>query len=290
MGKKLRVLHVEDSEDDAFLLRCALEKGDYDLDYLRVETADAMRSALLTSSWDLILSDYRLPYFSGSVALALLKEMSMDIPFIIVSGAIGEEIAVAAMKAGAHDYIMKGHYQRLIPAVERELQDAKVREERRKAQEELKASKTQLSNALEMAHLGHWEYDVSGELFAFNDQFYKLFRTTVEEVGGYSMSFAEYAKRFVYPEDAVIIGREIQKAVESMDPNYNQQIEHRILYRDGTVGYIAMRLLIVKDAHGRTIRIIGVNQDVTEQEKAKASLRKSEEKYHSLFYLSLIHI
>ncbi len=287
MRKTLRVLNVEDSEDDAFLLRCALEKGGYELEFERVETADAMRSALYKKHWDLIISDYRLPMFSGPAALALLKETSMDLPFIIVSGAIGEETAVAAMKAGAHDYIMKGHLQRLIPAIERELQEAIVREERRKAQEELKANKTQLSNALEIAHLGHWEYDIPSDIFLFNEQFYKLFRTTVEKIGGYIMSSAEYIGRLVYPEDAAIVRREIQKAIQTTDPEYSQQVEHRILYIDGTVGYITMRLFIVKDAQCKTIKITGVNQDITERKKAEMALRKSEEKYHSLFDSSI---
>ncbi len=225
--------------------------------------------------------------FSGPAALALLKETSMDLPFIIVSGAIGEETAVAAMKAGAHDYIMKGHLQRLIPAIERELQEAIVREERRKAQEELKANKTQLSNALEIAHLGHWEYDISSDIFLFNEQFYKLFRTTIEKIGGYIMSSAEYISRLVYPEDAAIVRREIQKAIQTTDPEYGQQVEHRILYIDGTVGYITMRLFIVKDAQCKTIKITGVNQDITERKKAEMALRKSEEKYHSLFDSSI---
>lgn len=280
MGKTLRVLSVEDSEDDAFFVKNALEKGDYDeLEFKRVETAAAMRSALQEKSWDLVLSDYRLPRFSGLEALALLRKTAKDLPFIIVSGAIGEETAVAAMKAGAHDYIMKGHLQRLVPAVERELQEAIAREEHRKTQEELKASKAQLSNALEIAHLGHWEYDVSSDLFTFNDQFYKLFRTTVEKIGGYTMSSAEYARRFVHPEDIEVVGRETQKAIETTDPNFNRQIEHRILYADGTVGDIAVRFYIIKDARGKTLKTYGVNQDITERKKVERSLQESEKKY-----------
>ena len=131
----------KDSDDDALLVKRALEKGGYELEWERVETAEAMRSALGKNSWDLILSDYRLPRFSGMAALAILRETGMDLPFIIVSGAIGEETAVEAMKAGANDYIMKGHLPRLVPAVERELQEAKVRQEHRKAQAELKANR-----------------------------------------------------------------------------------------------------------------------------------------------------
>lgn len=279
MGKTLRVLNVEDSEDDATLVKYALQKSGYELDFERVETADAMMAALQNKQWDIVLSDYNLPHFSGLRAIALLKKMALDLPFIIVSGAIGEETAVAAMKAGAHDYIMKGHFQRLVPAVERELLEAKVREEHRITQEELKASKAQLSNALEIAHLGHWEYDVSKDLFTFNDQFYKLFRTTVEKVGGYTMKSAEYARRFVYPDDIEIVAQETKKAIETKDPHFSRQIEHRILYEDGTIGDIAIRFYIIKDEQGITLKTYGVNQDISERKKVERSLQESERKY-----------
>ena len=276
-------MSVEDSDDDALLVKRALEKGGYELEWERVETAEAMRSALGKKSWDLILSDYRLPQFSGMAALAILRETGMDLPFIIISGAIGEETAVEAMKAGANDYIMKGHLPRLVPAVERELQEAKVRQEHRKAQAELKANRAQLSNALEIAHLGHWEYDVSSDLFTFNDQFYKMLRTTVGEVGGYTMKSADYARRFVHPEDAELVGIETRKAIETQDPNFNRRIEHRMLYADGTVGDIAVRFFVAKDAQGRTVKTYGVNQDISEQKRVERALRESEERYRSLF-------
>jgi PAS domain S-box-containing protein len=275
----LRVLYVEDSEDDAFLVRNALGKSDFELDFARVDTAATMRKALEEKSWDIVLSDYQLPQFSGPAALALLKEMDLDLPFILVSGAIGEETAVSAMKAGAHDYIMKSHLPRLVPVVIRELSEAKTRRERRAALEELKTSRAQLSNALEIAHLGHWEYDVANDLFTFNDQFYKLFRTTAGQMGGYTMKSAEYARRFVYPDDIEIVAKETQLAIEAKDPNFNRYIEHRFLYADGTMGYLAVRFFILKDSQGRTVRTIGVNQDITESKNAEIALRESEQKY-----------
>jgi DNA-binding NtrC family response regulator len=122
MNKPLHVLIIEDSEDDCQLLKSELARGGYDVTYSRVETADAMRAALAKGSWDIILSDHRMPQFSSLGALKLHKERQSDVPFIVVSGNIGEELAVGAMKAGAHDYIMKDNLTRLVPAARRELE------------------------------------------------------------------------------------------------------------------------------------------------------------------------
>ena len=135
---KLRILIVEDSEDDALLVMRELRNGGYDPVFERVETAEAMVAALGKESWDLVIADYVLPKFSGLDALRTLRETGFDLPFILVSGTIGEETAVEAMKAGAHDYIMKNNLKRLIPAVERELKEAKMRQERGRMERELK--------------------------------------------------------------------------------------------------------------------------------------------------------
>ncbi len=138
MGKPLRVLLVEDSENDALLLLQQLRRGGYKPVHKRVYTAAAMSAALDEQSWDVVISDFVMPQFDGLAALSLLKQKGLDMPFIIVSGKIGEETAVAAMKAGAHDYIMKSNLKRLIPAIERELVEADNRRERRITEERLR--------------------------------------------------------------------------------------------------------------------------------------------------------
>ena len=155
--------------------------------------------------------------------------------------------------------------------------------ERKRAEEAQGKMQAQLSNAVEMAHLGPWEYDVANDLFTFNDHFYKIFRTTAKQVGGYTMSSAEYARRFVHPDDMSVVGEEIRKAIEATDPNFNQKLEHRIFYADGTVGHTTVRFFIVKDAHGRTIKTYGVNQDITDRKRAEETLQESEERYRGLF-------
>ncbi len=139
MSKLLRVLIIEDSEDDAELLAIELERGGYEIIHRRVDTKADMKAALSESQpWDIVLADYSMPQFSAIAALDLLKECDLDLPFVIVSGKIGEDTAVAAMKAGAHDYLIKGKLARLIPAVERELKEAILREEYRAAQKRLR--------------------------------------------------------------------------------------------------------------------------------------------------------
>jgi len=138
MGTPLRVLIVEDSEDDAELLLLELRQGGFEPAAERVETEEAMCAALGRQSWDLIIADYALPHFSAPAALAVLRDTDLDVPFIVVSGKIGEETAVVLMKAGAHDYIMKDNLTRFLPAVQRELREAEVRRERRRAQQALR--------------------------------------------------------------------------------------------------------------------------------------------------------
>lgn len=135
----LRILLVEDSEDDASLLLREVRRGGYEIEVERVETAGAMQAALARQQWDLILCDFSLPSFSAPHALAVLKKSGIDLPFIIVSGTIGEESAVDALKAGAHDFINKGNFARLLPAIHREWKDAATRRERREHERELEA-------------------------------------------------------------------------------------------------------------------------------------------------------
>ncbi|HXM93132.1 MAG TPA: response regulator [Candidatus Acidoferrum sp.] len=131
MGVPLRVLMIEDSEDDAALLVRELRRGGYDVNYERVDTPAAMSSALNKEKWDMVISDHSMPHFSGAAALKLLRQKESEVPFIFVSGTMGEEAAVAALKDGAQDYVMKTNLKRLVPAVQRELREVEERRQRK---------------------------------------------------------------------------------------------------------------------------------------------------------------
>lgn len=158
MSTPLRVLIVDDSEDDASLLVRELQRGGYESVFERVDTPAAMKAALSSQTWDVVISDYSMPHFNGLAALGLVQGSGLDIPFLLVSGAVGEETAVAAMKAGAADYIMKDRLARLIPAVERELHEAQLRQERRQVEKELLDSTHRLD--LTMAELSQSQHQV----------------------------------------------------------------------------------------------------------------------------------
>lgn len=145
MGQPLRLLIIEDSEEDALLLARELKRGGYDLTWEREESAEGVRHALMSGEWDAVTSDYNMPQFNALSALNILKESGLDLPFIVVSGKIGEETAVAAMKAGAHDYVMKNNLPRLVPAIEREIREAEGRRKRREAEVALQTQFSQFS-------------------------------------------------------------------------------------------------------------------------------------------------
>src|ERR1044071_6556742 len=147
--RSLRVLVVEDSELDAALLVRALERGGFEATSKVVDTAEAMCQALEQRKWDLILADHAMPQFSAPEALDLVKKKGIDVPFIIFSGHIDEATAVAAMRAGAHDYVMKERLARLVPAVERELREAEVRHAQRRSEEELRRAHEELELRVE---------------------------------------------------------------------------------------------------------------------------------------------
>ncbi len=161
--------------------------------------------------------------------------------------------------------------RRMAIAHIQDITDLKVAEE---AQRNLQA---QLAAAMELAHLGHWEYDVKSDTFTFNDHFYRIFRTSAEKIGGYTLSSEAYASRFIHPDDRHILKDEIRRSVKPIDLNAGRKIEHRILYEDGTIGYISVHYFVEQDEQGRTVKTYGINQDITDRKRAEEERRKLED-------------
>jgi PAS domain S-box-containing protein len=271
MEKPLRILIVEDSEDDSLLMIHALKKGGYDPVYERVETAEAMRNALRKKPWDLILCDYQMPQFNGLAAILLLKETGIDIPLVIVSGAIGEELAVECMRSGAHDYVMKGNLARLVPAVERELKVAESRRQHKRAEEALKESNTLIEAVVENVPLMIF-------LKESKDLRFVIFNRAGEELLGYDRKDLmgrnnldlfppEQAAHFTAKDREVLDG-EVGMLDIPEEPILTAKKGQRLLHT---------RKVCIKGADGETKYLLGISEDITERKQSEEKLQKTLE-------------
>ncbi len=273
MGKPLRVLIVEDSEDDALLVIRELERGGYETTFERVETAEDMTAALEKQVWDVIIQDYSLPHFNALGALKLLQQSGLDLPIIIISGAIGEDVAVETMKLGAHDYLMKGNLTRLVQAIERELREAEVRKERKRAEEALRIAEQNFRNSLDNSPLGIRIVTAEGELLYANQAMLDIYGySSVEELKATPAkkrytpeSYAEHLKR-----------REKRKLGKPIPAHY----EISIVRKDGEIRHLVASRKEV--TWGGETQFQTLYQDITDRKQAEDALRESESKYRTL--------
>src|SRR5229473_3341371 len=184
MNRTLRILHVEDSASDVALLTRHLSRAGYELTSDRVDTLETMKAALEANEWDLILCDYSMPRFNALKALALMKEMDLDIPFIIISGTVGEAMAVEAMRAGAQDYLMKDNLVRLGATIERELHETENRRARRQAEEWLRESEERYRVVAETATDVIITIDENSTILFANRAAERVFGHTIAELLG----------------------------------------------------------------------------------------------------------
>jgi PAS domain S-box-containing protein len=253
----LRVLIVEDSSNDALLLLRELERGGYEPEHERVETPEAMRRALAEGGpWDVVLSDWQMPRFEAPEALAMLLETNPEVPFIIVSGKVGEELAVEAMKAGAYDYVMKGNLARLCVTVERGLEEAEARKERMRAEEERDRLFEFSPDLLSVAGL---------------DGRFKRVNPAFEETLGYSSEelLAIPFVEFVHPEDRAATMSELESLGRAVRTAY---FENRYLRKDGSQVWLEWKAVPVVEEDV----IYATARDVTERKRAEEALRRRD--------------
>jgi PAS domain S-box-containing protein len=276
--RDLNVLIVEDSDDDAQLVIRELRRGGYTVISERVETKQDMEEALSRQRWDIILSDYSMPHFSAMGALATLKASGQDIPFLVISGTIGEETAVTALKAGAHDFLVKGKLPRLIPAIERELRDAETRRSHREAE---------------------FRYQLLVErlpMIVYMKPAEAIYHTTyvspqVQTILGFSpeewIADPVFWQTQLHPDDRESVIKAIEQSDETQQPI---NIEYRMFTRDGRVVWFHDQTVLVRDDKGQPRYWQGLRIDITQRKEAEAQARESEERFSKAFRASPIAI
>lgn len=281
MAGLLKIVLIEDNAGDAELLMHALDRAGFVTQVVRVETEAALRAAL-EQRVDIVLADYELPGFSGLRALSVVKERQPDVPFIIVSGVIGEDTAVATMKLGAWDYLLKDRLGRLEVAISQALTQARLRRERREAELQLRESAASMAAAQEVGNFGSWELilepfvDPAVSPLRWSAQCYRIFGFAPAEVEVTSELFFS----LVHPEDVESVRAAMAVALEKRQRYF---IEHRIVIRSGEVRHVREAgRVFVRAGTDQPFKLVGTVHDVTEEKRAEAALRQSEELYRKL--------
>lgn len=276
MDAALRVLFVEDSEDDALLLIRKIRQGKFELDWVRVDNEADMRRNLEEKEWDLVISDYSMPTFDGVSALKLFKQMALDIPFILVSGTIGEDVAVNAMREGAHDYLMKDKLERLVPAIRRELRETKIRRERSRALTLLKEREEILTRIIENIPFMIFIKDANDLRFLrVNRAGEELLGIKRDELIGstdYDFFPKEEADFFVHRDREVL--------AEGCFVEIPEEIIHT---RNKGERILCTKKIPLMDESGKPLYLFGISEDITEikqkaieEQELKKQLRQAQ--------------
>jgi PAS domain S-box-containing protein len=272
-GTPLRVLLVEDSEDDALLVLRALRQGGYDCTWRRVDTVAALRDALAAERWDIVFCDYMMPRLSGPAAVALIRARHLDMPVIMVSGEVGEEFAVTAMKAGANDFVMKSRLSRLLPAVERELHEAETRAARQQAEAALRETQERYQRLVGQLPVGIVVTDAAGQVISANPAALAMLGSPSEEATCHFNVLTLPNLRDTGISDAyarVLRGG----AAEQLEGWYTSFWGKRSL--------LCFEVVPLRDAAGGVNGAITIIQDMTERARAEAALRKSQDDLQAL--------
>ena len=250
MGTPLRILLVEDSEDDAMLLLRALSRDGYQPLCTRVDTAPLMREALAAGEWDVVLSDYHMPRFSAEAALAMLRESGRDLPFIIVSGVVRAEDVVSLLKSGAHDFLNKDSLARLVPAIERERREAETRRQRRVAEQRVRL----LSLAVEQSPVSVVVTDREGRISYVNPKF--------EEVSGYGLAEIQ-GELFTFLASEHISQLRLEILWETIGAGREWRGEFCNRRKDGEIFWEYATIAPLKDEAGALSHFVVVKEDIT---------------------------
>src|SRR5215216_2092595 len=278
----LRVLLVEDSENDAMLLLRELRRGGYQPHAQRVFTPEDMQKALRAADakgepFQVVISDYYMPRFRAPDALRLLRELGYDVPFIVVSGKIGEDAAVGIMKAGANDYLTKENMSRLCPAIEREVREAEVRREREKA---LDLSEDRFRRLVEQIPAITYvqepiDSDTPKAITYMSPQYGAMLGYPAET----EILDEEHWLRMLHPDDRERVLAEELRTDQTGEP---YRIEYRLIARGGRVVWVHDEATLVRDEEGNALYWLGVQCDITEQKRTEEELRQSEERFKVL--------
>src|SRR5215213_2195408 len=289
----LRVLLVEDSENDAMLLLRELRRCGYQPYSQRVCTPEDMQEALRAADardepFQVVISDYYMPRFRAPDALRLLRELGYDVPFIVVSGKKGEDAAVEIMKAGANDYLTKENMSRLCPAIEREVREAEVRGERERAEKALDLSEDRFRRLVEQIPAVTY---VQEPIDSDTPKAITYMRPQYEDMLGYPAETEildeEHWLRMLHPDDRERVLAEELRTDETGEP---YRIEYRLIARDGRVVWVHDEATLVRDEEGEPLYWLGVQYDITEQKRTEEELRKSEERFRATFEQAAVGI
>jgi two-component system cell cycle sensor histidine kinase/response regulator CckA len=262
MTGALRVLLVEDSETDAKLVVQELRGTGRPVEFERVESAEGMRDALQKKTWDVVISDWSMPKFSAAAAVAVLKEVGLDLPLIIVSGTIGEDAAVQAMRTGAHDYVLKDKLGRLVPAVERELRESQDRAARREAEEALRRSEARYRRIVETTNEGIWMLDAEGRTSFMNARMGEMLGCEPKQSAGLSPA------DFLDDDGRATLRNNLGRRRAGV----SAQVEIRLLRRGGGSVWVLLGSSPMLDASGRYEGALAMVMDITERKRAEHAL------------------
>src|SRR5439155_12820267 len=277
MTEPLRILLAEDSEADAELIQRELKRGGLAFQSRRVHSEADFRRELDEFQPHLVISDFSMPQFSGRKALAIARESRGDIPFIFISGTIGENVAVDMMKAGADDYVMKNNLARLLPALERELREAEVRRGRSLAEERLHESEAALHRAHLMARIAHVVTGADGSFERWSDTLPQLIGVEPAQMPRSTREWLD----LLHPEDRA---RFRSTAIEAGRKGARAEVEYRLKRADGAWNHVRQVIEPLQSqagAEGRK-RWFSTLQDVTEQKQAQEALAESEFRFRQL--------